>query len=268
MGQKVNQTIFRLGISNFNWTYKYLEKNTEESSLLLYKNTNIVDYITNIFNFYNILIHTCKLEYTKTSIDVIIYFFFFDFRKTDKLLSKKKLISNIITRLLPLSLKLYTKTNKIKIQTKDLNKILDNKLKNLRYVKTVRLLKKIVNKKSYNSYKSLIKILFITVCEKNSAKLLATCLAIYINKYRKKHGYLLIMLKKCLNILIHSSFSIVKGVKIEISGRINGAPRSKTKRVQIGSIPLQSFNSSIDYFNTTSYTLNGSFGVKVWVCEK
>jgi ribosomal protein S3 len=268
MGQKVNQSIFRLKVNNSEWNYKYLEKNAEESSLFLYKTTQIIDYINNTFKFYNIIVHSCKIEYTKTSINISIYFFDLDFKKTETYANRKQLISFIISELLPISLNLYTQNSKINIKTKSLNEIFATKNNHSTYEKTIRNFKKFLKNKPYKSYKSLIKIMFLTVCEKNSAKLLADCIAIYINKHRKRHGYLLFILKKCLNILVFSKFSVIKGLKIEISGRINGAPRAKTKKIQIGEIPLQSFTSLINYHNATSYTLNGSFGIKVWICEK
>ena len=116
-------------------------------------------------------------------------------------------------------------------------------------------------------YKDLIKILFITVYEKKSAKLLADTISFYLRKHKKKHYYLFFILKKTLNSLINLKFSKIKGIKITVSGRLNGVPRSKSKTLQIGILPLQSFTSNIDYYNSTSYTSNGTFGVKVWICE-
>ena len=98
--------------------------------------------------------------------------------------------------------------------------------------------------------------------------MLAEVISIYISKHKKKHYYLFSILKKYFNILIVSKNSKIKGLKIAVSGRINGAPRAKTLKIQIGSIPLQSFNSLISYGYATAHTSNGSFGVKVWICEK
>lgn len=266
MGQKVNQSVFRLGVKNSKWDYKYLEKTPEESSLLLYKNINIINYINNTLKFYGILLHNCKVEYTKTSINIIIYFF--DLKTYKKKIRKKKLISFIITKILPISLSLYTKNHQINIKTKNLNnkyKLNSKKNEESKYNKIIKTFKRFLKDRYY---RNLIKIMIIVICEKNSSSLLSEYISICVNKHRKRHGYLLFILKKCFNTLISSKFSKIKGVKIEISGRINGAPRAKTKRVQVGSVPLQSFDSSISYHNSTSYTLNGSFGVKVWICEK
>lgn len=267
MGQKVNQTIFRAGASNYEYNQKYLEKNTEESSLILYINVGITNYIETLFTSYDILIHTCKLEYTQTSLNIILNFFDLN-SKNDKLVfgnNKKKLISFLITNLLPISLNLYIKNKKINIKTKNLNKIFENPKTKKLIQKNVKSFKRILKNKSY---KNLIKVMFITVLEKNSSKLLAKMISIYVNKHKKKHYFLFSILKKYFNILIYSKYSQIKGIKIYINGRINGAPRARSLKMQIGSVPLQSFESSVSYYNTTSYTQNGSFGIKVWVCEK
>ena len=60
-----------------------------------------------------------------------------------------------------------------------------------------------------------------------------------------------------------------RGIKIKIKGRFNGAPRARHKIIQIGTgIPALTISSKIDYGEITSYTANGTFGVKVWIHEK
>ena len=100
MGQKVNQTIFRAGTYNYEYNQKYIEKNKEESSLILYTNLEIINYINIVFKTYGMLVHTCKLEYTLNSLNIIIYFFSLNsfkpqntlFRNPEK---KKNFIYNI-----------------------------------------------------------------------------------------------------------------------------------------------------------------------------
>jgi len=62
--------------------------------------------------------------------------------------------------------------------------------------------------------------------------------------------------------------SKVQGIKILIAGRLNNAARSRNKIIKIGKISLLEINSKIDYSETTAFTSNGTFGVKVWICEK
>lgn len=56
-----------------------------------------------------------------------------------------------------------------------------------------------------------------------------------------------------------------KGVKIIISGRLNGAEIARTEKFQDGSIPLSRFNVDIDYYVYHALTTFGVIGVKVWV---
>lgn len=268
MGQKVNQSIFRLGLNNSEWNYKFIGKNSEESSLLLYKNIKIIEYINRVLKSYNILLHSCKIEYTETSANIMICIFDLNTKieKNNSLLSKKNLSYYVVTKILPVSLNLYIKNKKINIKLKSLNnsflsKVQKKMVSKLHFKKFKKILKN-------RLYKDLLKIMFISVYEKNSSKLLADIIAIYISKHKKKHYYIMSILKNYFNLIIFSKFSKIKGLKIKISGRLNGAPRANNKIIQIGSIPLQSFNSSISYHSATSYTPNGSFGVKVWICQK
>lgn len=56
-----------------------------------------------------------------------------------------------------------------------------------------------------------------------------------------------------------------KGVKIIVSGRLNGAEMARTEKEVIGSIPLHTIRAGIDYAQVNARTTYGSIGVKVWV---
>lgn len=57
----------------------------------------------------------------------------------------------------------------------------------------------------------------------------------------------------------------VRGVKIELSGRLGGAEMSRTEKASRGSIPLSTLQRRVDYGFTESKTAQGVIGVKVWV---
>ncbi|MBD3300277.1 MAG: 30S ribosomal protein S3 [Candidatus Moranbacteria bacterium] len=57
----------------------------------------------------------------------------------------------------------------------------------------------------------------------------------------------------------------VKGAKIMIAGRLNGAEMSRTEWVIKGGIPLHTLRSNIDYGKCEAYTTYGVIGVKVWI---
>lgn len=57
----------------------------------------------------------------------------------------------------------------------------------------------------------------------------------------------------------------VKGIKIQISGRLNGADIARSEKVSNGTVPLSTFRSGVDYAYVTALTTFGIIGIKVWV---
>ena len=56
-----------------------------------------------------------------------------------------------------------------------------------------------------------------------------------------------------------------KGIKISISGRLNGAEIARTEHYHEGTIPLQTLRADIDYGLAEANTTYGKIGVKVWI---
>jgi small subunit ribosomal protein S3 len=63
---------------------------------------------------------------------------------------------------------------------------------------------------------------------------------------------------------IQSSPSI-KGVKLQIAGRLNGAEIARTEWVREGRVPLQTLRANIDYCSCQAHTIYGVLGIKVWI---
>lgn len=57
----------------------------------------------------------------------------------------------------------------------------------------------------------------------------------------------------------------VKGVKIEVSGRLDGAEMSRREWLSRGTIPLQTLRADIDFSRYTARTTYGAIGIKVWI---
>lgn len=57
----------------------------------------------------------------------------------------------------------------------------------------------------------------------------------------------------------------VKGVKVQVSGRLNGADIARAENVREGPVPLQTLRAEIDYASRSAKTIYGLLGVKVWV---
>lgn len=57
----------------------------------------------------------------------------------------------------------------------------------------------------------------------------------------------------------------VKGVKIHLAGRLDGAEIARKKWLAKGRMPLTNLRADIDYGEATAFTTYGTVGIKVWV---
>lgn len=57
----------------------------------------------------------------------------------------------------------------------------------------------------------------------------------------------------------------VKGVKVSLKGRLDGAEMARYEWGKRGRIPLQTIRADVDYAGKTAYTTYGTIGVKVWI---
>lgn len=56
-----------------------------------------------------------------------------------------------------------------------------------------------------------------------------------------------------------------RGIKIQVSGRLNGAEIARREVDKTGKVPLHTLRADIDYGFSTAHTIYGSVGVKVWI---
>ena len=57
----------------------------------------------------------------------------------------------------------------------------------------------------------------------------------------------------------------VKGIKIQVSGRLNGAEMARSEWIREGRVPLQTLRADIDYATAEANTISGILGIKVWL---
>ncbi len=57
----------------------------------------------------------------------------------------------------------------------------------------------------------------------------------------------------------------VRGIKIQVSGRLNGAEIARSEWIRKGRVPLQTLRADIDYSAKEANTIYGVLGVKVWL---
>jgi small subunit ribosomal protein S3 len=58
-----------------------------------------------------------------------------------------------------------------------------------------------------------------------------------------------------------------EGIKVQISGRLNGAEMARSEMMKDGRTPLHTFRADIDYCLAEALTQYGLIGVKVWICR-
>ena len=58
-----------------------------------------------------------------------------------------------------------------------------------------------------------------------------------------------------------------EGIKVQISGRLNGAEMARSEHYKDGRIPLSTFRADIDYALVEAQTVYGKIGVKTWICK-
>jgi ribosomal protein S3 len=346
MGQKINPTIFRLGV-NKTWKTEFFEKKNRELPLYVFKDLEIKNYIERVLEIHGILVHDYKQYYNNSTLNLYIsYFVTPDFLVDKKKMNEKITIKSptreksIIKNFLPtnhhyswmevdkesdnlfknfyqpykfkryLNLNSYTQLfaqkslihllefvetqgNKyVKKSFSDaqvdgvFNKIFTvlslflgsqlNITANFCCInKDVQFLK-FIQKDTFISFQKFrntpflkegIELLFNVSNTPNSAHLLAKFIAFQFKKV-KRHKFFLSFLKQTLTILLTSSLSKLKGVKIIVKGRLNGVPRAKHKVIIIGDVPVQTISAKLDYSQATAHNSNGSYGIKVWVVEK
>lgn len=70
------------------------------------------------------------------------------------------------------------------------------------------------------------------------------------------------VVKACID---RAKDSGVKGVKVVVSGRLNGVDIARKETYNFGTVPLHTLRANIDYATGSAPTMYGMIGVKVWV---
>ncbi len=75
-----------------------------------------------------------------------------------------------------------------------------------------------------------------------------------------------VMYRRAVKRAIASAMRLgVKGIKVQVGGRLNGAEIARSEWYREGKVPLQTFRADIDYGTFSSNTQYGVIGIKVWV---
>lgn len=74
--------------------------------------------------------------------------------------------------------------------------------------------------------------------------------------------------RRAVKMAIQSTMRIgAEGIKIQVSGRLNGAEMSRSEMFKEGRTPLHTLRADIDYALVEALTKVGIIGIKVWICK-
>lgn len=112
----------------------------------------------------------------------------------------------------------------------------------------------------------LVNITFISLFLKN-ATFLAKFIGFQLNRTprNRKQTRLIQLINQTTKILLYQRKEII-GLRIKLKGRINGRNRGRYVYINKGVLPLQSYDSRIEYGSSKGYTRNGVIGIKIWIC--
>jgi len=161
------------------------------------------------------------------------------------------------------------KLTKIKFKFIILNKVASLQYKNKQLLvvlyKKFRSFKLKLFNKNLNLFFDFIKISLLFLIKKGNSKVILQLLSlIFCHLQKRAHNTFLFFLKTYFIFLLKIKKQIFKGFKILIFGKISGKTRATFKRIQVGSVSIQSIKENVDYSKLHVYTRYGAFGFKLW----
>jgi small subunit ribosomal protein S3 len=83
-----------------------------------------------------------------------------------------------------------------------------------------------------------------------------------VDQIEKRTPYRRIMRMAMMKIMASRE---VKGAKLQLAGRLDGAEIARLEHSEEGSLPLQTLRADIDFVRATAHTTYGTIGIKVWI---
>lgn len=117
-------------------------------------------------------------------------------------------------------------------------------------------------KKNFESYLGKKDFLRLVINEVETPELEASLTALGIAEDLEKR----VAFRKAMrSAIVKAKKAKIEGIKIQVSGRLNGAEMARTEWVREGRVPLQTLRAKIDYSHREANTIYGVIGIKVWI---
>lgn len=141
--------------------------------------------------------------------------------------------------------------------------------------RTVEFLKRSISSlfffKRFPYYRNGINILFLCAQRPDSISLLNNYIASVLPKQKHHLSFLKFVMQALVALKKNNKFSKIETIKIKVKGRINRRPRARHTFFELGHkrlLPVLSLNSKIHFSEKTSFTPNGTLGLKIWSLGK
>jgi len=291
MGQKIKPTLFQLEKAN-DWIFKYSEKKRNEYSAYSKLCLEVKTFLFKFFKSHNLEVIDCRVFCSNETMQIFV-----SYNRNFKSLSSKINIKKTKKFYRLKTLELYQqrklrRTNNSKNSTTNafMEALFESithftkkrfkiflvveklKSKNNQIFKNERLKKKAAASlrrySSNNAFREGIQTMFTCTSQKEFSTFLANFIASQLKNF-EKHNFFFKFIANAITVFKNSAALRFKGIKIKISGRLNGRPRARHREILVGdSISNFNFNSKVSYAESTAFTKNGTLGIKVWVSNK
>jgi small subunit ribosomal protein S3 len=177
---------------------------------------------------------------------------------------EKDSVNIVVSSLLPRAKELYRKFNK-EVQNLEFfpktGSFLPNPKKNLRQFTSFLLKKKIRNIIRFFQLKT-GKDYYLTIQFIKNPFEDTVLIAKYIGEQLQKRIPFRRAIKQAMKKVENTS---LKGIKIQVSGRLNGVEIARSEWKREGKVPLHTLRAKIDYIHHRAETIYGVIGIKVWL---
>ena len=102
----------------------------------------------------------------------------------------------------------------------------------------------------------------VNVLEVENADLNASLIADYVVEQLEKRIAFRRAIRKAMQ---RAHAAKASGIKIQVSGRLNGAEMARSEWIREGRVPLQTLRADVDYSAKEASTIYGILGIKVWL---
>lgn len=247
------------------------------ASLTFFNGLALLKSLSSIFKKFGVIITSETFNITSNKIFINLNLFY----KSIKSSSLKKRIKTqtscksnkvcIISLNRWFSKFLKTRHNLIKLSLLNLNFLINSKPLLVLFNRTKKFLNTIFSRR-FNLYLDFLKLSSLYLSSLISTKQYTLLLGqVFKFVSKKSHTKFIAFLKVLFKLLISESINLkqngkqIMGVKFIINGKLQGKPRSTSVFLQEGIIPIQTLSKQIHFFQTTVFTLLGTFGLKLWV---